>query len=101
MNVRRIAQLMESDFYNGFAVSVGPSDDYCETNDQDGCEFTEEELKLTKRYIELIGGCERATQLIDKVSECEECLALIDDSGDNQIDIISASVPEDVDMTGY
>lgn len=41
--------------------------------------YTERELKLAKRFIELVGGADRARELLDKVDECEECLDLVDD----------------------
>lgn len=100
---------LNENLYNGFVMSMQPdgmSDitngmtQQCETNGGDECEYTEEELKLTKRYVEMIGGCERASQLIDRVGECEDCLKLIDD-GESEIDVIAASVPEDVDMPAY
>lgn len=46
---------------------------------EDGEKLSEFQLKVTKRYLELMGGADRARMAIDKVDECEECLGLIDD----------------------
>lgn len=48
-----------------------------EEGQEDG--YTEDELRITKKYIEMIGGAERARELIDRVAECEDCLDIIDD----------------------
>jgi hypothetical protein len=41
--------------------------------------YTAKELKLAKRFVELVGGADRARELIDKVDDCEDCLQIIDD----------------------
>ena len=55
-----------------------------DSEDQNG--YTEEELSITKRFIELIGGAERARELVDKVADCEDCLGIIDDNEAPQSD---------------
>lgn len=73
-----------------------------EPEEPDG--YTEEELQLTKKFIDMIGGPERARELVDKVNECEDCLDIIDD-GDTEeeddaasISVISRSVPDAPDL---
>lgn len=65
-------------------------------------EFGETELKLAKRFIEIIGGADRARDLLDKVNDCEECLGMVDgDEEDEDVDMIgkiSASIPSSPDM---
>lgn len=46
--------------------------------DDDGS-FNEFQLRVAKRFIELMGSADKARAVIDKVDECEECLGLIDD----------------------
>jgi hypothetical protein len=41
--------------------------------------FTAKELKIAKRFVELMGGADRARDALDKVDECMECLDIIDD----------------------
>ncbi len=50
---------------------------YCEDGDTN---FTEQHLRLAKRFIELMGGADRAREVLDKVDDCEDCLGLIDDN---------------------
>jgi hypothetical protein len=57
--------------------------------------YSSKELKLAKRFVELVGGADRAQALLDKVSECEECLDLIDDEN---CDDGSCSSDEDMIM---
>lgn len=59
-------------------------------------EFSDLEFKLAKRFLELIGGAERARDLIDKCDECQECLGLVSD--EDQIETISGMIPSDVDL---
>lgn len=56
------------------------SDDYCD--EQDG--YTEDELRITKKFVEMIGGAERARELVDKVADCEECLDIVDDEAEQE-----------------
>ncbi len=60
-----------------------------EMEEDDSQGFTEKELKLTKRFVELVGGADRARELLDKVDECEDCLGLIDDEESSDDDIIN------------
>ncbi len=67
---------------------------------EDGDQYSELELKLTKRYIELIGGAERARDLINKCDECMECLGMLDGTSETDMDTIkkvSEYMPQDVD----
>lgn len=82
-------------------MMLGDMDDASTNNgydvqNNDDQEFTSTELKLAKRFIELIGGAEKAKDLIDKCDECQECLGLVSD--DDQIQEISVMVPSDVDL---
>lgn len=61
-------------------------------------QFTDLELKLAKRFLELIGGPERARDLINKCDECQECLGLVGDDDENTITSISQNIPSDVDL---
>jgi len=45
--------------------------------------FSAIEIRLAKRFVELVGGYDRAKTVISKVQECEECLG-IDDESDQQ-----------------
>lgn len=58
-------------------------------------EFSELELRLADRFIELVGGADRARDLINKCDECHDCLGLVND--DDAIDDIAKSVPSEVD----
>jgi hypothetical protein len=49
--------------------------------------FGERHLKIAKRFIELMGGADRAREIIDKVDECEDCLQLIDDDESDRRDV--------------
>lgn len=42
-------------------------------------EFSEKDLKIAKRFIELMGGADRARAAVDKVDEGQEFLGLLDD----------------------
>jgi hypothetical protein len=67
---------------------------------QDGDQYSDLELKLTKRFIELIGGAERARDLISKCDECMECLGMLDDTSKSDVSTIqkvSEFMPQDVD----
>jgi hypothetical protein len=63
-------------------------------------EYTELEYKIAKRFIVLVGGVERARDIINKCDECAECLNLMsDEEMDAQtIDQVADMVPDDVDM---
>lgn len=49
-----------------------------EGEEQEG--FTATQLKIAKKFVELMGGADKAREAIDKIDECEECLDLVDDS---------------------
>lgn len=59
--------------------------------------YTPEELRITKRYIELMGSAERARELVDKVDECEDCLDIIDDQPDD-ITKLASTMPHSPDF---
>jgi hypothetical protein len=61
-------------------------------------EFTDLEMRLAKRFLELIGGPERARDLINKCDECEDCLGLVGTDDESQIASISELIPTDVDL---
>lgn len=50
-----------------------------ENHDEDEGHFNATQLKIAKRFVELMGGADKARAAIDKVDECEDCLDLIDD----------------------
>lgn len=51
-------------------------------SDEDVNHFNPTQLKIAKRFIELMGGADKARAAIDKVDEGEEFLGLIDDDDD-------------------
>lgn len=71
---------------------------YCDSTEPEEPEFTELELKLARRFIELVGGAERARDLVNKCDECAECLGLVDDTDTDTIESMAAVIPSDVDL---
>ena len=72
--------------------------------DQSGCDVTDEELKLAKKFISMVGGGERAQKIMDKAYECEDCLGMLDSEDEDMqvISQISSMIPTEVDMPmGY
>lgn len=59
-------------------------------------ECSEEELKLAKKFVELVGDPERARELVDKVADCEDCLGIIGD--EENIDMMADIMPDMPDM---
>ena len=60
--------------------------------------FTEKEIRIGKRFIELAGGHERARDLLDKIIQSDHIFGITDDQADQaQIDMIAQSVPEEPD----
>jgi len=60
--------------------------------------FSDEELKMAKKFIEFFGGdSDRAREIIDKASDCEECLGMIDNE-EEDISMMAATMPETPDM---
>lgn len=58
--------------------------------EEDG--FTATQLRIAKRFIELMGGADKARAAVDKVDEGEEFLGLIDDDrvrNDSDVSAIS------------
>ncbi len=72
--------------------------DRYENNCDDYPDFTEQEMRLAKKFVELVGCPERATELLNKVAECEDCLGLIDDSETDEIGFVASTVPMAPDM---
>jgi hypothetical protein len=66
------------DSMDGENTEVLPVGSDQQQDDRDD-EFTDKELKLAKRFVELIGGADRARAAVDKVDEGEEFLGLLDD----------------------
>lgn len=61
--------------------------------------FSEQELKIAKRFIELVGGVDRAKEILDKVDECEDCLELLeDDDDDATIAQVAGTIPSSPDL---
>lgn len=60
-------------------------------------EFTDDQLRLAKEFIELIGDAEQARDLLDKVVECEDCLGIVDDDEDS-INVIASTMGSTPDM---
>jgi hypothetical protein len=93
---------------SGNAAMTHPSDDSSTISggfdDCGGCEeedITEEELRLAKRYIDIMGSPERAQEALQRVLECEDCLGILDDDQGRESEIIgaiAAATPDDVDM---
>lgn len=63
------------------SVVIGLEGPVCDNggsgDEEDG--FTATQLKIAKRFIELMGGADRAREAVDKVDEYTEALDLIDD----------------------
>lgn len=77
------------------------SGDYQSSNDEYGRtddEFTDDELRLAKQFIDSIGSVDRASELLSKVESCEDCLGLVGDDDDDIINDIATMIPSDVDM---
>ncbi len=79
-------------------VLVEPDTD----TEMDGGEegFTEFQIKVAKRFIEIMGGADKARAVVDKVDECEECLGIVDDDmGDeNTIGQMAGMMPGSPDL---
>lgn len=64
------------------AMVIGIAGPVC-SNGNDGDDetdgFTTQQLKIAKKFIELMGGADRAREAVDKVDDCMECLDIIDD----------------------
>lgn len=63
--------------------------------------FTAIELKLTARFIELVGGFDRACDLIKKIKEVQNVLDVDEESEtieSNRIDAVADLMPSDVDL---
>lgn len=72
-----------------------------EQTPQDSDKYTALELRLAARFVELVGGSERACDLIKKIKEVQEVLDPDRQSAasDSQnIDAIAGLVPSDVDL---
>jgi hypothetical protein len=54
-------------------------------------DFSEQEMRLAKKFIELVGCPERATELLNKAVECGECLGMLSD--EDAIQKISNVIP--------
>lgn len=61
-------------------------------------QFTDLELRLARRFLQLVGGIERARDLISRCDECEECLGLVDDEDEQTINGVASMIPDEVDM---
>jgi len=65
--------------------------------------YTEKEVKLTRRYIQLLGGGERARDLLEKVISADNIIGVEEPEQQqenrekNQIDQIAMMVPSEVD----
>lgn len=73
------------------------SDQY-ENDCDDYPDFTEQEMRLAKKFVELVGCPERASELLNKISECEDCLGLIGDEEDDEVSFVASTVPITPDM---
>lgn len=59
------------------------------------------ELRLTARYLELVGGSERAKEIIDKVLDCQKCLDVddqIEKMDSDRIDALASMIPSEADL---
>ena len=53
--------------------------DNVDEQDEEQGGYTAKELKIARRFIGLMGGADRAREVLDKVDECLDCLDLIED----------------------
>lgn len=70
---------------------------YGNSSEPEEPQYSELELKIANRFIELVGGAERARELISKCDECNECLGLVDDESDS-IEGVAAMMPVSADL---
>lgn len=89
------AMMMEPEV--SMVIQQPPS--YGEQSGPEEPQFTELELKVANRFLELVGGVERARKLINKCDECQECLDMVTD--DQIISQVADSVPLDIDTPTY
>jgi len=71
---------------------------YGDSTEPEEPDFSELELRLAHRFIELVRGAERARGLINKCDECEDCLGLVDDDEADSIEAMASVIPSDVDL---
>ena len=72
-----------------------------EPTEDDELGFTSQQLKIAKRFVELMGGADKARAAIDKVDECDECLDMVDDDqeGDSEaIERMAGMLPSQPDL---
>lgn len=68
---------------------------------QNGTNFTALELRLATRFAELVGGAERAKELLEKVQDCQQCLGVDEQLAQLDSDRIYAMadmIPQNVDL---
>lgn len=89
-NVRHIAELMDR---------LDPMAQHYQSSSEDDTSLTPIQLKIAKRFVELMGGADKARVAVDKVDECEECLGIIDDDEDDaNIERMSDMIPNMPDL---
>ena len=116
-NVNRVAILMEMgmagpgapdatspgvDNGNVGNVMAGMMDTMGVTPEEESyAEFSDEEMKLAKRFIEIVGCPERSEELLAKALEGFEYLGMIDDNETDAASIgaVAKAVPFDMDAT--
>lgn len=77
----------------------GPDDTSVSYAEQKPEGFNEQELRMAKHFVELMGSADRARDAISKVDECLDCLGLVDDECDQStIDNLADAVPSSPDM---
>lgn len=75
----------------------GGSESRYENNNDD--EFSEDELRVAKQFIEMIGCPDRARDLLDQAIECGDCLGIVgDDSEAETIEAMAMIIPSTPDM---
>lgn len=71
---------------------------YGQITEPEESKFTDLELRIARRFMELVGGIERARDLISRCDECEECLGLVDVDDEETIEGVANMMPDEVDM---
>lgn len=61
--------------------------------------YTDKEIKIGRRFVELMGSHERARDLLDKIVQSDQIFGVTDEENDaNQIEQIASNVPEMPDL---
>lgn len=60
-------------------------------------QFDDDELKLAKQFIEIVGCPDRARDLLDRAIECGDCLGMVDNDSQT-IEAMAMIIPDTPDL---